>query len=320
MIKRSLIIFLALILVFFALKTRAQIQDGDILLNLNPSHPSANQQVKATLTSINADLNKSKITWTLNGNVGLDGVGKKTFSFTTGDIGSSTDIDVSIETTDGSVVDKKITIIPGGVDMLWEAYNSYTPPFYKGKALPTRESQIKVVAIPNGDILGGLSYDWNQDGDNMQDSSGYGKNSFLFKNSFLEKNNTVSVKISDLNDNTIGQGSTNITYENPKILFYKKDPAFGTPYNTTLADGHTVSKDGETIVAEPYFIYPNDLNSSSLNWKWSIGGGDIPTPDTINELSVKPNEGQSGQSKISISIENTSTLFLNLTKDLDVNF
>ncbi|MEI7809985.1 MAG: hypothetical protein WCI41_00285 [bacterium] len=320
MIRKSLIIFFALILVFFALKTKAQIQDGDILLTINPSHPNANQQVKATVSSISADLNKSNITWMLNGNTVNSGVGKKTFTFTTGSIGTSSEINVSIETTDGSLISKNLSISPGGVDMLWEAYDSYVPPFYKGKTLAVKESRIRVVAIPNGDTIGGLSYNWKQDGDVMQDSSGYGKNSYSFKNSFLEKNNSVFVEVSDLSGDTIGQGSTAITYQNPKILFYKKTTVSGTLWNNALNDGYTINKQGDTIVAEPYFIFPNNLYSSNLNWQWSIADNPITNTGAINEIAIKPADGQNGQSKISILINNTATLFLNITKDLNVNF
>ena len=32
--------------------------------------------------------------------------------------------------------------------LLWQANDSYVPPFYKGKALPGADTKIKIVAMP----------------------------------------------------------------------------------------------------------------------------------------------------------------------------
>jgi len=45
-------------------------------------------------------------------------------------------------------IDKEIVIEPAQLDILWESTDSYVPPFYEGKALPSIESTIKVVALP----------------------------------------------------------------------------------------------------------------------------------------------------------------------------
>ena len=157
MIKRGLIIFSTLVCAFFAFTVHAQLQNVDVALTTNPEYPSANSNVTISLSTYSIDLGKAKISWLLDGNLSLEGVGKKTFSFTTGDTGSSSTIQVKIETADGNSVDKQLTITPANVDMLWEAYDSYVPPFYKGKKLGTGEGTYKVVALPSIKNLVGFS-------------------------------------------------------------------------------------------------------------------------------------------------------------------
>ena len=318
--KKGLILFSALIYVFFAFLSHAQTQTEDIVFGINPQYPKANDQVTASLSSYSTDLNKAKISWTLNGKLSIESVGKKDFSFKVGDAGTQTTLEVQIQISDGSFVNKKIIINPADIDMLWEARDTYVPPFYKGKAIAPSEGTIKVVAMPSSSGNQVYIYNWKLDDTNKPDSSGYGKNFYSFKNSYLETSNIVEVSVSDLSGNNVGSGKTTIRPGIPKILFYEKDPLLGTKWEKSLDDGYTINPNGQTIVAEPYFFSPKNLNSSDLQFKWSLGGSEINTPTTPNELSIKPESGQSGTSSIQISINNINTLFLSINKTLNVNF
>jgi len=320
MFKKGLILILALIFVSFAFTSHAQVQEGDITLSLNPQNPKANDYVAASIASNSTDLTKAQISWLLNGQMSIQKVGQTNFSFNVGDVGTQTSLEIQIQTADGSSIDKKITINPSSIDMLWEAVDSYVPPFYEGKALSPAEGTIKVVAVTdsnNGEVYG---YNWRQDDSNMADSSGYGKSSYSFKNTFLDTSNTVAVTISDLLNNTIGDGQITLIPATPKILFYERDPALGIKFQKSIDDGFTINPNGSTIVAIPYFINPKNLNSSDLDIKWSIDSNQIDTPAVKNELGIKPVSGQSGSSVIDFVVNNINTLSLNLEKSLNVNF
>jgi len=181
--NKILISISALIFTFFAFSAYAQVQNADVVIDINPKYPRANEEVKASLSSYATDLNKSKISWKLNGQISIEAVGKKDFSFTTAGVGLQTVLEAEIQTSDGSFLNKKIIITPSDIDMLWEATDSYTPPFYKGKALNTSEGMLKIVALTNSRDSAGLSYNWKLDDTNKPDSSGYKKNYYIFKNS-----------------------------------------------------------------------------------------------------------------------------------------
>jgi hypothetical protein len=320
MARKSLTIFFVLIFMFFAFEINAQIQSGDITLEINPQYPKENEEVRASLSTFTTDLNNAKISWKLDGQMALEGVGKTNFSFNVGISGSQTSLEVKIETLNGSVVNKQIYLSPSSVDMLWEAPDAYVPPFYKGKAMVSTEGTVKVVSIPSNKSLTGFNYKWKQDGKNKPTSSGYEKNYYLYKNNYLEKNNTIEVTVSNLLGNENGTGKVTITPSTPKIIFYEKNLSFGTKWEKVLDSGFVVNPSGAIIVAEPYFFSIKDLDSSNYSFKWFLNGEQTTTPNPKNSLAIKPESGKSGSSIIKIIIDNIPTLFQSAEKELNVNF
>ena len=61
---------------------------GNNAPNLNvyvsPAHPGPRQQVAVTLESFATDLDRASISWSLNDTAAKQGVGQKSFTFTTG--------------------------------------------------------------------------------------------------------------------------------------------------------------------------------------------------------------------------------------------
>lgn len=312
---------------FFGTKAFAQVQNTDISIDISPAFPKANQNVTAKLNTYVIDLSRANITWLINEQEVAIGIGKKTFSFTTGGVGENTTITAKIETIEGQSLIKSIRIVGTDVDMLWEATDSYVPPFYKGKALVAREGTFKVVALPSiqskiGQINpNNLSYTWKRDYKGQPSASGWGKSAFVFKQSYLDKVSNIEVKVGDIYGTVNTSGKITLQGTQPKILFYEKSPLLGMQMQTSLNNtGFQVAKEGSTLVAVPYFFSPSDLNSANLKWEWFTGGNPISTPTIKNELSVKGVEGKSGTSRIKLIINNTKTLFQTAEKEINANF
>lgn len=319
-------IFIILILTFFIGNTSyAQISSGDVSLITNPKYPKAGDKVTAKIESYTVNLDKSYIVWKLNDEVRLNGIGKKSFSFTLGETSSQNDLSVSIESLDGKTITKSQNIIGADIDLLWEATNSYVPPFYKGKALFSREGEIKVTAMPSVNFNGNqvspntLSYTWEKDGNGDVKSSGFGKNFFSYKNSFLDKTNEIRVTVSDINNNVRLSESLLITPTEPKILFYKKEGE-DTKINQSIKNNFFIEKEGATFVALPYFFTPKNINSNDLRINWFVNNEQILNTVGKNQLFIKPAEGKNGNANIGVTIENVLTLFQTKNKNLIVNF
>ncbi|HCY18136.1 MAG: hypothetical protein UR62_C0009G0007 [Candidatus Nomurabacteria bacterium GW2011_GWF2_35_12] len=324
--KKYIILTLVLTTAFAGFFARAQVRDTDIVLSISPQYPSQNQSVNATLNSHSINLDKANIFWSVNDQETSGGIGKKSFSFKTEDTGSFTVLSVTIDTVDGQSISKTMTITPAELDMLWEAYDSYTPPFYKGKALVTSQGTLKIVAVPsiinqNGKVnINNLSYVWKKDSKTQSDSSGWGKNYFIFQNSYLDKGNIIEVKVSDISGGASTSGKITLNTTNPKILFYQNDPALGVKWERTLNNGFTINPNGETLTVEPYFFSPQNLNSADLVFDWSLNGEKIQTPSPKNILSIKPEAGQSGSATIKVVVNNIRTLFQSIEKQINVRF
>ncbi|MDO8658965.1 MAG: hypothetical protein Q7K54_00015 [Candidatus Parcubacteria bacterium] len=326
MIKRYLILILILSATFFGSSVSAQVRSTDIVLSLSPEFPNPNQNVTATIASFSTNLDKAYVSWSVNNEESSSGIGKKVFLFTTKDSNSPLSITANINTIDGQSIQKTITITPTDVDMLWEASDSYVPPFYKGKALVGSQGIFKIVAMPNLISQGqqvnmnNLSYVWTKDGDIQPNASGWGKSAFTLQNSYLDKVNEVKVTISDIAGSTTTSGTTQLFTSNPKIVFYENDFLLGTKWEKALTNGFQISPNGSTLVAEPYFFSPQNISSSNLTLEWSLNREEIKTPNPKNSLSVKPDAGQKGSALIKVVVNNIRTLFQSAEKEINVQF
>ena len=324
MSKRFLITIFIFLFLILGINAHAQVRSTDIVLSISPENPNSNQNVTAKLSSYSTDMSKAYISWSLNGKKESGGIGKVSFVFNTKEL-EDIELTTNIETIDGQNLIKTIRITPTNVDMLWEAYDSYVPPFYKGKALVPREGGFKVVAIPNTINnklnVNNLSYTWEQDGQGQVAKSGWGKNSFVFYNNFLDNTNVVNVKISDITNDINTEGEIILPTYNPKILFYEKDPIFGININKAInTEKFEIKKEGVGIVAIPYFISPKNLNSPDLKFEWSINNNIISIKEPKNEVGLKPENGQGGEATLRLILSNTKALFTGITKEIVLTF
>ncbi len=326
-IFKKAFLFLIFVFNFYAPIAHAQFQEGDVTFRINPNFPRPGESVQVQVSSFVVDLDKALIVWSVNGQERINGVGKKIFSFNLDNIGQKTQVSVSITLANGSTFTKSTYVSATEIDILWEAVDSYTPPFYKGKALGVREGSFKVVAIPNITSSKGqlkpsnLSYTWKKDGNVQVSSSGFGKSGFIFKNSYLDKVNEIEVEISDIEKNTKTGGKITIAGINtPEIVFYKKDPELGVLYNKALLDGYSLGKEPETLVATPYFFSVKNLFTDTLKFSWKAGGEEI-RPDTLkNEVTLVAPQDTRGGTDIVLEVQNANSLFQNIKKKINVTF
>jgi len=113
---------------------------NQLQLDVRPQAPRPGDTVSITAQSFSADVNRSNFTWSVNGKVIKRGLGENKIEFRTGEAGSVSVVRVIVETPTLGTLSSELTLRPARVNLIWEA-DSYTPPFYQGKALPS--SNIK---------------------------------------------------------------------------------------------------------------------------------------------------------------------------------
>lgn len=298
---------------------------SSISVQVVPPNPAPKESVTVSLGSFSINLDTVKIDWLEDGKTVLSGIGQKSYTTLAKSASTETRVGAIINMPDGQII-KSIIIRPTVMTLLWQANDSYVPPFYKGKALPAPGSEIKIVAMPEIRVSGttvnpkNLSYDWRQDYTNQPAGSGYGRNYFIYNNDYLENSSTVSVTASTTDQRYSSENSTAVGASLPKILFYKIDSLVGILWEDALLDTHTMAGE-EVIFGAPYFISPKNTYDPRLVFKWFINN--IPTSVSIvskNILPLRAPAGTSGTSKVRLEIENTEQLFSTAKKEIKVEF
>jgi hypothetical protein len=301
------------------MKVFAELRGVDILVSVVPENPKPYEDVTIVIDSYSADLNSAIIEWRSGEKVLLKDTGIKDFSFKMGALNTKSVIDIKITTPAGETVQKRIILEPADMDILWQATNSYVPPFYRGKALPPKEGEVRVIAIPTGSKgiqANNATYIWKLNSQTQQDQSGYKKNNFLFDLSSSGSLDTVEVASTPTAGGSVSTGQLKISGINPQILFYKKLGNEGILYNKNLSQEFFLEESEITLVAEPYFM--GNTQSNTNEYEWKLNGEIIPTPAKRNMLTIRPTS-RGGYAKVNLMIENTLKLFQSAKQELKIN-
>lgn len=327
MIRRALALLFAILMAFSAAPAAlAQTADSAISVSVSPEHPAPYDNVTITLSSFSMDLSSARVLWKKDGAGVLSGIGKTEYTFTARASGQPTAISVTITTLGGGPVNKSITITPSGVDILWQAADSYVPPFYRGKALPASEASIRFVAMPDMRTAAGvlaspkdLEYTWSYNHDLDQNASGFGKNSFTISSSYLNAREHIDLTASTQGGASSAENALDITTGSPKIVWYATSPLYGPVFEHSIGNNYSVSGSEAVVLAAPYFFSPKDFVSPNLSYKWKLNGAPIDTPSTINSLYLHRDTNSSGDASIDLSITNVVTLFQEATSRLSLH-
>jgi hypothetical protein len=315
---------LALFAIILPIETSA-VSSSSILVSVVPENPAPGESVSISLNSYASNLDSVLISWSVDGKNVLSGIGKKSFSLDAPKAGAETSVIASISLPDGTI-DKRVTIRPSVMVLLTQANDSHVPPFYRGKALITPGSEVKVVAMPeikNGSQIvnsKNMVYAWKKNYTNNVDGSGYGKNYFLYIDDYLEDMSTISVTASTTDQKYSSASSIDVRTAEPKILFYKNDPTLGTLWEHALTDGYKIVG-SDVIEAVPYYISPKEIRIPSLTFNWFINDYQIAVPSyKKNIMPLAVQEGTSGTSTIKLKIEDSDKIFGGASKEINVQF
>ncbi len=289
------IMALFLIIPFF---TFAQNIATSFNLNVSPANPAPGESVSVSVSSSQFNIDLANISWSLDGKVVSSGIGEKTFSLKAPVGGKTSVVLVTVTPSKGQSIEKSVNISSGDLDLIWESVDGYTPPFYRGKTLPIKQSVIKIVAIPDVRSSSGSNakindfvYSWRKDGSNMAGQSGLAKNSFQFANQILDQNNRIDV--SATNGTKTVENSMIITPFTPEIVFYKFDQDKGmSALEKAFTDTVNVSNQPRyTIAAEPYFLKKNFLKDKNVTFTWKLNNQEAKAGVKNNLGIVTSNKG-----------------------------
>ncbi len=325
---KALFIFSILCFGLFDVSHAQLLQDlpgsNPLQVTVSPQNPRPGQKVTISIRSFSIDLERSEIAWGVDGALAQNGTAQTSFTTIAGKSGTEQTINVQVTSATGSVFNKSLIIRSGDIEILWQS-KSYTPPFYKGKALYPIQGDITAVAVPhlfqNGVELNPreLIYAWEKDGKKQQSASGYGKNTIKLPSEFGSKTIELAVTVSSLDGNSVGTRRITITPQNPQIVFYEDSPLYGPIYSNALTSSLFLSSDEIRLRATPYYFSTNLPHSTfPLLFKWEING--TPVDEANSYITLRRTAGVSGTSIVSMSTTNNNKLFQNFKSSLKINF
>lgn len=316
---RLLVTSAAFVLFFlFALEATAQAlpNQGVVQFVVSPEVPGPGDTVKIEAQGIGSFLGEANITWRLNSNTALSGVGKRDFTFVAGGLGSHTSVSVTITSASQGTITKTFDFYPSVVNLLWEADTS-APPLFRGKPLYTAGSTITVTALPQV-VRGGrtitynnLSFQWERNGTPLPQQSGLGMNQITFAGNQLLPNETVDVDIV-AGGSTVAQGEITIPAVKPQVVLYMRDPLRGMLFDQALQGSVSMNQTEFTIRAVPYYVANSSVANNALTYAWKLNGKEATGPDTARGLLTLRQAGSgAGQASLSVAIQNIdSTKFV----------
>ena len=323
------VIFIVSFIASFFLGINASAQTIDLTQNLSvtqtPERPRAYDNVSISIESYLVDLNSASIAWSVNSKLIEKGTGNKTFKVKLGGVGSLTTVGLSIRARTGESIDKTFAFRPAEVDLLWEA-QTYTPPFYKGKALFSNQGRLRVVAVPNfrdsnGKTLpaNNLIYTWKQDGQVLGDLSGYGKSTLIIDGPLLPRLTTISVETMTPDSQLVAEDVVSLRSLSPMILFYENNPLYGVMYHQAMGYNFTLKGSELTLAAEPYFFSGDTKTGSETNFTWKLNDNVVFGTDN-GEITLRNEKAQTGQSSLTLEITNSQKIYQSARQTLFLNF
>jgi len=301
----------------------ASVNEGDIDVSLTPESPGAFQNVRLRLDSNTVDLNRYMIRWTINGSEVLSGTGERSYQVTTGGYGSSTQIGITIN-LDGLTIQKSLVLSPQDATLLWEVIDAYVPPFYKGKKLPTPESEIKISGIPNFQTSNSLKindavYLWDRNGNRILGVGGYAKDSIIIKQNRLRSSESITTTLSDVSGNRQAVKTVQIPVVNPEIHWYAKNP-FGFRLLRSIDRGVRITQGDLTLVAEPYY-FSTRQNTRDLVYGWKMNNEMLYLdPQTAQRELLVRNPGTTGQTSFTLTATHPQTFLQEASRLINVYF
>ncbi|OGG57951.1 hypothetical protein A2853_03435 [Candidatus Kaiserbacteria bacterium RIFCSPHIGHO2_01_FULL_55_17] len=289
---------------------------ADLTIELSPPHPSPGETVRARAHSTLIDLTGVMLTWSANGTTIARGVGVSEASVTAGAPGSETALTVVVSEDGSDIISATARIRPVEIDLLWES-DSYTPPFFKGRAFPSAGTSLHLEAIPRfvraGSLVpvGDIIFTWRRNGYVIENVSGRGRSRALIESPVLFGNDTISVDARTADGIFEGGASARISSVEPRVVLYENHPVFGIAYHHALGSESQIPEVETSFSAVPYFAEARNLDGGALSYEWRVNGipiaNDPARPSTVT-ISAS---GSSNTALIELAITHVTNFFMN---------
>lgn len=305
----------------------AQSQAEAVSISNSPRYPEPFELVTVSITSRLASAEGRDTIWRRDGEIIASGTGITEVTIQMGDAGETTVIGFRGRVGE-EIANVELEITPVVVDLIWEAIDSYTPPFYKGKALHTGWGDVRVTTIPyiysgNGERFSpdDLVYRWEYNGLRYGGDSGRGRSTFV-TGADPRRGNRVLVRISTPDDQVVAEESIVIPISQPAVHLYRYSQLFGPQFETVLGDREEMPSDENemAITGYPYFYLTESAVAGNMQYNWRLNNEAMSAPSQKNVVRLRRPDDASGQSRLFLEIDDLNRVFPNQDDSVLIEF
>lgn len=282
--------------------------------SLLPARPNEGDTVEIEAQMYGTPVKNAIFSWYIDGALYKKEQGLNTISVY---IRKNTKVNLIIDTVAGTKITKEWVFAPQKMLLFWES-NTYTPPFYKGKALFSAESELTFHGL-NLDVKNPLTnnyanYSWKIDGVVQGANSGVGRNTFTYQADILQYEPLFELLYSNVTtyDQTKSGKSTapistrsilRVQTLDSEVFTYEKTPLLGVLFNKKIDTNFVVTKPEVTLVSYP--VYFSVASALIPDYTWLLN--DAVLKRDSNVLSFKKTVDDS-QSRLTLSASNPTSL------------
>ena len=208
-----------------------------------------------------------------------------------------------MEPTGKTPFDASQTIYTTDLVLTWTA-KTYTPKWYKGKALSVPNSTVRIAAIPtfivDGSIIppNRLIYTWNVNGNRML--KGTGKQVFELQTPEQSWDTPiVIVEIKDMEQRVRKEVPIGIVSQQTRAVIYQTLPLGGVEFRRGTPAFPSTAPSIVDLQAEPFFF--NTQSKYDLSYQWSVQST-IATSSPKNPFILTLDMQQQPPSDIPVSV------------------
>ncbi len=299
-----------------------------VTLEINPRIVEPRSKAIFSLNSSTIDINRVQSSVSVNNVLVKQAIGLKQFTILTPRVGESVEVQLVIRTINQGTIEKKVTIRPAQVDLLYEAVDAHVPIGYKGKKLPAHQQEVMVMALPyfidaNSKQIDhtSLIYRWDVNGQVQRDQSGYGKNIFLFSGPSFYRLQEVSVQVENVQGDLVAQRKIDIPAYPTAIRFYPEHPLSGIDMSRAITSQQVYDLEvPELAVHAVPFYFSNPDSLEQVQYEWTMNGSPLSTFGDRNIVNLRAPEGESGWANVRLQVKHVKKLFQNAEANFNVLF
>ncbi len=197
------------------------------------------------------------------------------------------------------------------VDILWQG-ETYTPPFYLGKSLWSKESTITLVAMPTGlGSASNLNYRWIRNGTVLGNASGIGRSSISYTDSILSRPQEIRLEIVS-GQNVAASNSIIIVPKAPSLLIFEDNPLYGFMFHEAVRQTYNFPRAEVTFGAFPLFF-----SNSNLEYNWTTNSGETSKTRMVTYRAPADTEGEA---TVSLRVRSSKLVTQDAHSNFNINF